>query len=356
MIFKKDDSGKKYKGIKAKIQWKSKNFDLAVLHAEDLNLPPITLRDGVLNKGTSVISVGYPGAADRSFEASDSSLVESTVTQGIVGRLLDASWIRDGEKFSIVQHSASVNTGNSGGPLIDSCGQVVGINTAKALGSIEGNLKSGLELNQSDGIFFASHTSTLVKELKNQGITFKLSKDDCVLLGSPSQSNSTQLSLQNSNFVLLMVGVSLLIGIGALYLALRKPNFVRETFTQFQRRSNVTSSAVIPTERTSFSCNLVGKNKNGESLKLKLEERILSRGGIVIGRDSTECDLVINETSVSRKHAKFTYSDNKLRIRDLNSKNGTWVDGKKLGLESVGCKKGQRITLGEINFVLEGHF
>jgi pSer/pThr/pTyr-binding forkhead associated (FHA) protein len=48
---------------------------------------------------------------------------------------------------------------------------------------------------------------------------------------------------------------------------------------------------------------------------------------VVIGRDP-ECDLFLNNMTVSRKHAIIERIDDELVIRDLDSLNGTWVDGK----------------------------
>jgi hypothetical protein len=48
---------------------------------------------------------------------------------------------------------------------------------------------------------------------------------------------------------------------------------------------------------------------------------------VVIGRDP-ECDLFLNNMTVSRKHAIIEQLGSKLIIRDKNSLNGTWVDGK----------------------------
>ncbi|GHT77805.1 hypothetical protein FACS1894104_0010 [Actinomycetota bacterium] len=48
---------------------------------------------------------------------------------------------------------------------------------------------------------------------------------------------------------------------------------------------------------------------------------------VVIGRDP-ECDLFLNNMTVSRKHAIIERLDGKLVISDQESLNGTWVDGK----------------------------
>ena len=48
---------------------------------------------------------------------------------------------------------------------------------------------------------------------------------------------------------------------------------------------------------------------------------------VVIGRDP-ECDLFLNNMTVSRRHAIIEKEDDKLVLKDLGSLNGTWIDGK----------------------------
>jgi len=48
---------------------------------------------------------------------------------------------------------------------------------------------------------------------------------------------------------------------------------------------------------------------------------------VVIGRDP-ECDLFLNNMTVSRRHALIEEEDGVLVLKDLGSLNGTWIDGK----------------------------
>jgi len=55
----------------------------------------------------------------------------------------------------------------------------------------------------------------------------------------------------------------------------------------------------------------------------------LNRNEISIGRDIAN-DFVINDAEVSRKHAKLTLEGDRYKIEDLNTTNGTYIDGQRL--------------------------
>jgi pSer/pThr/pTyr-binding forkhead associated (FHA) protein len=76
-------------------------------------------------------------------------------------------------------------------------------------------------------------------------------------------------------------------------------------------------------------------------------ENILSGDLLRIGRDPSN-DFVVEDIEVSRSHAKITYEKEKFRIEDLNSTNGTFINGRKISTTET-LKDGDLIRLGENN-------
>ncbi len=95
--------------------------DIAVIKIEGTGFPAVEIGDSdVLQLGETVVAIGNP----RSME------LYATVTSGIVSGL-DRTISVEGVDFKLIQTDASINSGNSGGALINHFGQVIGITNAK---------------------------------------------------------------------------------------------------------------------------------------------------------------------------------------------------------------------------------
>lgn len=110
-IFVTLTSGKEYK---AKVIGTDPRTDIALIKIDAKDMPPLPIGDSnLLKKGQWVLAIGSPFGLD------------STVTAGIVSAIN-----RDtGDYLPFIQTDVAVNPGNSGGPLINLAGQVVGINS-----------------------------------------------------------------------------------------------------------------------------------------------------------------------------------------------------------------------------------
>jgi S1-C subfamily serine protease len=95
--------------------------DLAVIQVNRDNLPPLTFRTTLPRPGETVLAMGSPLG------------LSSSVTEGIVsalGRNLPASQGSGLPLVDLIQTDAPISPGNSGGALLDTCGNVVGVNEA----------------------------------------------------------------------------------------------------------------------------------------------------------------------------------------------------------------------------------
>lgn len=94
-----------------------------------------------------------------------------------------------------------------------------------------------------------------------------------------------------------------------------------------------------------MNINLVLLKKNGSHKFFPLPS-----GVTVIGRRHS-CDLCIPLMSVSKRHCQLNYDDGVLKIRDLGSRNGTYLNDKRID-EAV-IQAGDSIKIGPLTFVLQ---
>jgi serine protease Do len=99
----------------AKVIGADKRTDIAVIKIEATNLPALDLNaKPVVKKGEWVVAIGSPFG------------FENSVSAGIVSGMHRA--LPNGQMVPFIQTDVAVNPGNSGGPLLNSAGQVVGVN------------------------------------------------------------------------------------------------------------------------------------------------------------------------------------------------------------------------------------
>jgi predicted component of type VI protein secretion system len=96
---------------------------------------------------------------------------------------------------------------------------------------------------------------------------------------------------------------------------------------------------------------LSGSDAAGRPIRLVLGETELSQAylGIVVGRHPALCDRVIEDPSVSRRHLRLGMAEGRPYVEDLNSLNGTLLDGVEVPqFEPVPLAAGQELTLGRV--------
>ena len=91
---------------------------------------------------------------------------------------------------------------------------------------------------------------------------------------------------------------------------------------------------------------------DGIRLRLGGSSWTLTSGEYVVGR-SVRCHIVIDSASVSRRHAALRVRGSMVTLRDLDSANGVFVNGTRVGSEEVSLSPSDRFLIGDAEFTLE---
>ncbi len=123
--------------------------DLAVLRVQATDLTPAEFGDSsMLQVGDAVVAIGDPLGVE----------LRGTMTDGIVSAI-NRDIATGGRTMTLIQTNAALNSGNSGGPLLNCYGQVIGINTLK--------IGDYMDASGVEGLGFAI-PSTTVKDIVDQ--------------------------------------------------------------------------------------------------------------------------------------------------------------------------------------------
>ncbi len=154
------------KSYAAKVLNWSSNNDLAILQITDGGrLPSASLFTGSVDDGADVFAIGYPASVDIALGQDES---ETLHPQSPIKTRGTVSAGRSGKAFDSLLHTAPIAPGNSGGPLVDACGRVIGINSFGS--TAEGG---GAEF------YFAISMRELTAYLRKQQIAYRVSNEAC---------------------------------------------------------------------------------------------------------------------------------------------------------------------------------
>ena len=313
--------------------------DIAILKLEE----PTNKRIALLIKdsdkvqvGDEATALGFPGVSDnvQDPETISHSIDDVTVTKGIVSKRVKPNQ-RDYDTF---QMDASINHGNSGGPLVDKNGYVIGMNTL-------GNAKDS-------NMNYAIVSNEIIDILNAEGISYKTS----------ALKNPALLSLIAVGVLLLVGGIIMLIipagkkkaaagavtGAAAGMGAVPQPQAGASPYAAAQQRpvaQGYPQQAAAPVaaagvQRQAPSQTAVAAGQGRPILKCIKGQFAgkafdLSRGKVVLGRDPAACNLVFNKETpgISSKHCQMSYdaASGGFMLTDLGSSYGTYTgNGKKL--------------------------
>ena len=239
--------------------------------------------------GNEVYAVGYPLAADLTVQSvTSASKSDATVTTGSISRFLTES----GTGRKLIQTDAALSGGNSGGPLTDGDGAVIGINTA------------GSDLDQN--LFYAVSVSEILPLLDRNNIPYTTAENasgsDWMLYGA----------IGGAVVVVLVVVVILVAS------ASKKRKKAAGQPAQPQTPEQPAQSGASPVIRS------MSTQHGGMTVQLHHQP-------IQVGRDNATCRLVFRENTpgVSAHHCQI-YFDEQAQVfvvTDLGSTYGTFLAG-----------------------------
>lgn len=343
--------------VDAKIIWLNSDKDLAILETvsplEGENVKLASIADTELKKSEDVTAIGFPGVADKMAlelkeniidnEQRVNTYLDPTISRGTLQRLVPTV-----QRLTI-QHSANINPGNSGGPLFDNCARVIGVNTLITKSSISGqdlmkSIKTGHDLlfSTTGELEFAVHIKEVLLALHEKSIPYSSRSGTC-----HAGYDLVEISGLGLTTLVAFSGFAV-----AFFRTRRSSNYMDEddfdmSLTEIHAEIDHVDDFI---ENEIFSLKGITTNDN-----YNLSDLVDMGSTIfIIGRHANEADIVFKDPSISRKHARIALVAGDWVLHDMNSTNGTAVNGKKAS-QSHGAvlRHGDKIQLGNLDFKFE---
>ena len=126
----------------AKVVGTDEQTDLAVIKIEKTGLTAAEIGDSdSVNVGEFAMAIGNPLG------------MQSSVTGGIISAVNREVTDSDGKKYKLIQTDAAINSGNSGGALVNSQGQVIGVNTLKVSATGVEGMGFAIPINSAKSVY-----------------------------------------------------------------------------------------------------------------------------------------------------------------------------------------------------------
>ena len=321
------------------VLWSSQTKDLAVLRLQKpVQVKPVTFaRFESLSEGMDVWAVGYPGAAGRMSRGEGA--FRSSLTKGVISKM-DTRAVKDGgESVKLIQTDASINAGNSGGPLFDTCGRVIGVNVTKALVTVLNAEGKPVRVPEADGIGWSVDIRELLPELDRLGVKYEAFVTPCESGAPTSQSSSFSGMILGAQVVLLVL--TLVTGVvivrkkvaPAIVNAVTQRRYPPVPPQQAAARPPappaVTPSPLAPAQAAAPTppvikprVTLLGLSGEYEGKRLPLMAQ-----GLTFGRDASVSNIVfaLASSGISKRHCKVYFQQGRVYIEDTYSSNGTFL-------------------------------
>lgn len=331
--------------VQAAVIWKSEAKDLALLSVEkNPGGQSVTFATrSAMDERDKVIVAGYPGAAVRS----DRDFGRVSFAEGIISKFteLDSS----AGTIRHIQITAPVNPGNSGGPLFNEYGHVVGINVQKSLTAVlvvDPSAPRGLRQERvplGEGVAWAILSDELLVELERLHLPFT---------ATSTKPNAFVTEFERQPILFVFIALTMSIGLFAIGLLLTQRGRVVIKDVVTRGRIAVTPPATPLKEKTNPA--LRGVSGPYANAIVPMDDK-----QIAIGRDANICQLVmpVEAVDIGRRHCtvRWDKSIERFMLEDCWTTNGTFLaSGERLDSEKPQVMKpGERFYLANRNYLFE---
>lgn len=158
--------------------------------------------------------------------------------------------------------------------------------------------------------------------------------------------------------ILALVGIGILSvmqAVGILFLAIGISIYTVFVETQSQKKKK----EMEPVPEEAATCIIREGQSNGMAVLVstrpeQYENILLYREETHVGKEARKADVCINNDTVSRIHAKIIRREEKYYLTDLNSTNGTWLNGKRIApSEAVELEEGDLTAFAEAEYIFQ---
>ncbi len=334
--------------------------DVAILKVEQNNLPTVPIGDdSTLSQGDQIYVMGFPAAAEVG-GTNEQPGVEATLT---AGRFSRAAPMPGGWKA--IQTDAAINHGNSGGPAFNERGEVIGIATFGATGedvqginylvpmSVADQFIQELNIKPRDSELSVQYREALASfeagdysKARSQLLQIKEESAGFPFIQEYIDRIPTQGGFQYWTTLLWVAVAAVLLAIGGFVMSRRKPQLASAPL------ATAAVAGAPPVARPQLSSSPPVSGATYGSLQcvsgtLSGQRFPIPKQGLLIGRDSSKCQIVLSEDDVSKEHAWIVPLDGSVVLIDRGSTNGVFVNSMDSPrVSKVPLKNGDRIMLG----------
>lgn len=340
--------------------------DLALLRINHKNLPVLALGDSEqVHVGDSIWTFGYPLNASSTDPGigrwlSPDSDLEPTMSRGSITAIK-----RNVLNVPVLQSDVAILAGNSGGPAVNLAGEVIGVSSwghrsaesirflvpvtvAKSFlaeARVPPNVESEFAQRYGAALDAASNGNwnTASVELERASKLFPGSPDVITFTRDIERALKSMPLWRKYPVATAAIIVALIVVLLAVALPRRRRNRVPKELLKATTETIISPSSVPPGRPLMLGkLTILNGTRAGERLGL-------GGSGIRIGRESTICEIVLENPKVSRLHAEVVSIDGKVLLIDRNSSNGTYVNDQKIDKRFL--KDGDIIYFGGRNAV-----